>query len=209
YLSISDTGKGMNKELIQKIFDPFFTTKKEGKGTGMGLSVVHGIVTNMKGTIVVDSKPKKGTKFNVYLPVEKHLVEDEQIISSKTEIQTGSEHILLVDDEEEILEMEEEMLERLGYQITSLHNSLEALKIFKANPDQFDMVITDMSMPNISGDKLATELIKIHPTIPIIICTGFNDTMTKQKAESLGVKGFLFKPIIMKKLSQKIREVLD
>jgi len=207
-LTVADTGKGMDKSLTDKIFDPFFTTKAIGKGTGMGLSVVHGIVTAMGGAINVYSEPEKGTQFHVYLPVEKTLFET-QVTHSTATIQGGTEHILLVDDEEDIITMEKQMLERLGYQVTSRTSSLEALEAFRKNPDKFDMVITDMAMPNMPGNKLSVELTKIRPDIPVLLCTGFSETMSEEKAASLGIKGFLLKPIIMKDLAQKVREVLD
>ncbi|MCK5684607.1 response regulator, partial [bacterium] len=207
-LSVSDTGTGMNKEVISKIFDPFFTTKEIGKGTGMGLSVVHGIVTSMKGSIYVYSEPGKGTEFKAYFPVDKSSFEQKHFQSNKI-IQGGVEQILLVDDEKEILTMEKEMLERLGYQVTICSNSVEALKVFRGRLDNFDLVITDMAMPNMSGDRLSVELVKIRPDIPILLCTGFSDTMSEQKAASIGIKGFLLKPIIMKDIALKIREVLE
>ncbi|MBU8848799.1 MAG: response regulator, partial [Desulfobacterales bacterium] len=207
-LSVSDTGAGMDKILTDKIFDPFFTTKENGKGTGMGLSVVHGIVINMNGGIQVYSEPGKGTVFHVYLPVEKSVFE-KQAIHSKTEIQGGTEQILLVDDEEAILSMEKRMLERLGYQVTSRSSSIEALEVFRADPDKFGMVITDLAMPNMPGNKLAVELTGIRSDIPILLCTGFSETMSEEKMVSLGINGVLLKPIVMKDLSRKIREVLD
>ena len=185
-LTIADTGIGMNKELTEKIFDPFFTTKKPGKGTGMGLSVVHGIVNKMGGTIRVYSEPGKGSEFKVYFPVDKRYSE-EQKVQPKEPIPCGNEQILLVDDEEPILTMEKQVLERLGYQVTSRTSSLEALEAFRANPDRFDLVITDTAMPNMPGDKLSGELIKIRPDIPILLCTGFSKTMSEEKAASLGI----------------------
>ncbi|MBC8438689.1 MAG: PAS domain S-box protein [Deltaproteobacteria bacterium] len=207
-LIVADTGVGMDKNLTDKIFDPFFTTKAIGKGTGMGLSVTHGIVNKMEGTIQVHSEPGKGTQFHVYLPVEKNSPE-EQARHSTAKIQGGTEHILLVDDEEAILTMEKQVLERLGYKVTYRTSSLEALEAFRANPNKFDLVITDMAMPNMPGDKLSVELTKIRSDIPILLCTGFSETMSEEKAESIGIKGFLMKPIVMKDLAQKIREVLD
>ena len=207
-LTVVDTGMGMDKKLTQKIFDPFFTTKTIGKGTGMGLSVVHGIVTSMNGAIHVYSEPGKGTVFNVYLPVEKSF-STEPITNSNVKFQTGTEQILLVDDEEAILSLEKQILERLGYQVTSRISSTEALEAFRAAPDKFDLVITDMAMPNMPGNKLSVELIKIRPDIPVLLCTGFSETMSEKKAASLGIKGFLLKPIVMKDLAQKIRDVLD
>jgi len=207
-LTVADTGTGMDKELTQKIFDPFFTTKEKGKGTGMGLSVVLGIVTNMGGTIQVYSEPGEGTEFKIYFPIEKSSFE-EQNIQIKEPVRGEKERILLVDDEEAIVAMEKFMLERLNYQVTSHINSIEALESFRAAPDKFDLVITDMAMPNMAGDKLSAELIKIRPDIPVLICTGFSEKMTKEKAALLGIKGFLLKPIVMKDLAQKIREVLN
>jgi len=207
-LTIADTGTGMNKDILEKIFDPFFTTKKQGKGTGMGLSVVHGIVNSMGGEIQAYSEPGKGTEFKVYFPVEKSAFE-KQSTQTKEPVRGGTERILLVDDEEAIIEMEKQMLERLGYQVTSCTSSTKALETFWAGPDKFDLVITDMAMPNMAGDKLAAELIEIRSDIPILLCTGFSGTISEEKAASLGIKGFILKPIVMKDLAKKIRELLD
>jgi PAS domain S-box-containing protein len=207
-LSISDTGMGMDKELTKKIFDPFFTTKEKGKGTGMGLSVVHGIVASMNGIIKAYSEPDKGTEFNVYFPVAK-MEFKKQDIQISDPIIGGTEKILLVDDEEAIVEIERQLLERLGYQVTSRTASIEILEIFRAAPDKFDMVITDMSMPNMPGDSLAAELIKIRPDIPILLCSGFSEIMSEEKAVSVGIRGFLLNPIVMRDLAQTVREILD
>jgi PAS domain S-box-containing protein len=207
-LTVADTGVGIDKNLTQKIFDPFFTTKKVGKGTGMGLSVVHGIVKSMNGEIQVYSEPGKGTHFHVYLPLAE-AVKKQQATNVEAPIQGGTEQILFVDDEEAILSMGKRMLERLGYQVTSRTSSIEALEAFRDSPDKFDLVITDMTMPNMSGDKLSVKLTKIRPDIPVLLCTGFSETMSEEKAASIGIKGFLLKPIVMKDLAQKIREVLD
>jgi len=207
-LTVADTGIGMDKALTEKIFDPFFTTKENGKGTGMGLSVVHGIVIGMNGAIQVYSEPGEGTAFNVYLPVVKSLSEKQNIHQTKEPIQGGNERILLVDDEKAIISMEKNMLERLGYNVISHTSSIEALEAFRSNPDKFDLVITDMAMPNMPGNKLSEELVKIRSDIPILLCTGFSETMSEETAASLGIKGFLLKPIVMLDLSQKVREVL-
>ncbi len=206
-LIVSDTGMGMDKKLTDKIFEPFFTTKAIGKGTGMGLSMVHGIVNAMGGAIQVYSEPSKGTEFHVYFPIEKDSFE-KQVTNTKEKILGGNDLILIVDDEEEILAMEKKMLERLGYQVTSLTDSMEALETFRANPHRFDLIITDMAMPNLSGDKLSIELIKLRPDIPILLCTGFSETISEEKAKLMGIKGFLTKPITRMDLSKKIREVL-
>ena len=207
-LTVSDSGIGMDKELIDKIFDPFFTTKEKGKGTGMGLAVVHGLVKNMKGSIKVHSEPGQGTQFDIYFPLEKNSFEKPSIQTDEI-IQEGMEQILLVDDEEEILIMEGQMLERLGYHVDSYISSIDALEAFRSNPDKFDIIITDMAMPDMPGDKLSLELMNIRPDIPVLLCTGFSASMSEEKAESLGIKGLLLKPIMMKDLSQKIREVLS
>ncbi len=207
-LSIADTGVGINKDVMNRIFDPFFTTKERGKGTGMGLSVVHGIVKRMNGEIQVYSEPGKGTEFHIYLPIVRNASEEQDPIITKP-IPGGLERLLLVDDEEGIIVVEKQILERLGYHITSRTSSIEALEVFKANPDKFDLVITDMSMPKMSGDKLAVELIKIRPDIPVLLCTGFSESMTDEKIKYLGIKGLLMKPIVIKDLAKKLREILD
>ncbi len=207
-LTIADTGAGIDENVREKIFDPFFTTKDLGKGTGMGLSVVHGIVKTAGGGIQVHSELGKGTEFHVYLPVEISLSVS-QVPQTHDQIQGGTERILLVDDEEPIVFMEKQMLERLGYQVDSRISSVDALEAFRANPDRFDLVITDMAMPNLSGDQLASMLIKIRPDIPVVLCTGFSEKIPEEKAESMGIKGFLMKPVAKKELSGKIREVLD
>jgi CheY-like chemotaxis protein len=206
-LTVSDTGVGMNEDLTTKIFTPFFTTKGKGKGTGMGLSVVYGIVKHMNGSIQVYSEPGTGTNFHVYMPIIEQPSE-EQNIPIKAPFQKGNEHILLVDDENAIVTMEKQMLERLGYQVTSRTSSVEALECFRAISNKFDLVITDMAMPNMPGDKLAVELIKIRPDIPILLCSGFSEIMTEDESKSMDFKGFLMKPILMKDLADKIREVL-
>ncbi len=207
-LIIADTGVGMNNNIKERIFNPFFTTKELGKGTGMGLSVVHGIVSNMNGAIHVYSEPDKGSEFHILVPVVKIIPEKQDQLSIEP-IQGGTERILLVDDEKSIVSMEKLMLERLGYQVDSRTNSIEVLKVFRDNPQKFDLVISDMAMPDIPGDKLAAELNKIRSDIPVLLCTGFSETMSEEKAASLGINGFLQKPILKKDLSLKIRELLD
>jgi len=206
-LAVVDSGVGMDADLTKKIFDPFFTTKEQGKGTGMGLSVVHGIVRSNGGAIQIYSRPGEGSQFYVYLPIIKSAFE-KQIIQNENNVQPGTGKILLVDDEKAIISMEKRMLERLGYQVASHTSSLEALEIFRENPDKFDLVITDMAMPNMSGDQLSVEMTKIRPDIPVLLCTGYSETMSEEKAVSIGIKGFLLKPIRMKDLAQKVSEIL-
>ncbi len=207
-LTVADSGAGMDKQLAQKIFDPFFTTKKKGKGTGMGLSVVHNIVKSMNGAVKVYSEPGKGSEFHVYLPI----AEDDFILKDPVidePIQGGTESVLLVDDEKSIIAMVEFALERLGYQVHSNTSSIEALEAFKIFPDKYDLVITDMAMPKMSGEQLAVELIKIRPDIPILLCTGFSEMMTRENIHALGIRDLLLKPVMIKDLAKKIREVLD
>jgi DNA-binding response OmpR family regulator len=207
-LTVSDTGVGMDRYLIEKIFDPFFTTKKEGKGTGMGLSIVHGIVNSLNGDIRVDSEPGTGTTFYVYLPTVE--AENKQALEEKKQdIQKGSEHILFVDDEQQILGMQKQMLEGMGYKVTPCISSLEAIETFRQNPSLFDLVITDWMLPELSGDKLAVELTSLRPDIPILLITGFDQNISDKMATNANIKGFLAKPILMTELSKKIREVLD
>ncbi|MBI9101656.1 MAG: PocR ligand-binding domain-containing protein [Spirochaetales bacterium] len=207
-LTVSDTGTGMSQEVIERMFEPYFTTKDENKGTGLGLSIIYGIVKDYGGHINVASQPGKGSEFNIFLPVF-HEKEAPQKIKENALTEKGNERILLIDDEESIVEMVTEMLGRFGYQVTSRINSIHALELFRSKPNDFDLVITDMMMPHMTGEQLAEEMIKIRGNIPIIICTGFSETITKEKAEYNGVKGFLMKPVSMKELSGKVREVLE
>jgi signal transduction histidine kinase/ActR/RegA family two-component response regulator len=207
-ITLSDTGTGIDQTLIDKIFDPYFTTKEQGKGTGLGLSVVHGIVKEHGGDILVNSEVGKGTTFNVYLPLIKDAGnrKDAAVIEKYP---TGCERILLVDDEEQIVLLEQMMLERLGYQTTVRTSSPDALAAFRANPSKFDLVICDRGMPNMTGEQLARELILIKPEIPIIICTGFCDETDAHRARTIGIKGFLMKPVAAGDLATMVRKVLD
>ncbi|MGD9733063.1 MAG: PAS domain S-box protein [Desulfamplus sp.] len=208
-LTVSDTGAGIPEDIRDKIFDPFFTTKKQGKGTGLGLSSVHGIVTSCGGFIRLHSELGRGTEFNIYLPVVESYLKKDDALQVKMPMLGGNERILLVDDEAVLITLQKGMLERLGYNVTSRTSSIEALEAFRSNPDKFDMVITDMAMPSMSGDKLAVELIKIRPDIPVLLCTGFSTIMSEEKALSIGIKGFLMKPVTISDIDKKIRDVLD
>lgn len=206
-IEVSDTGHGMSPVIMDRIFDPFFTTKARDEGTGMGLAVVHGIVNSYKGAITVGSEVGKGSTFKIYLPE----IEREMSAPAKAVPQNfkGSESILFIDDEVALLDIGQQMLDRLGYHVTTKSSSLEALELFQAKPDQFDLVITDMTMPNLTGDKLAQEMLFIRPDIPVILCTGFSHLITEEKAKRIGIKEFVFKPIAINELARTIRNVLD
>ncbi|MBT8340401.1 MAG: response regulator, partial [Desulfatitalea sp.] len=206
-LKVSDTGPGIAPEIIDTIFDPYFTTKGPGEGTGMGLAVVHGIVQNYGGTIRADSKPKKGTVFTVYLPAVKgHDISAPPMLEKAP---AGIEHILLIDDELPIIKAASEILKRLGYTVTTRSSSPAALELFRSTPGKFDLVITDMTMPDMTGDRLAAELLSIRSNIPVILCTGYSKKMTKERAAEIGIKAFLNKPITRSSLALTVRHVLD
>jgi len=205
-LTIQDTGPGMSPEVMERIFEPYFTTKQKGEGTGLGLAVIHGIVNSLKGTITVNSALNKGSGFIVRLPVlsGKPLIKG----GEKASLTRGNEKILLVDDEEQLTGMGKRMLQRLGYTVFTENSSTEALKIFRNDPYGFDIIITDMTMPNMTGDKLAIEMMNIRPDIPIILCTGFSESITDEQAKEIGIREFIMKPMVLSDLSEKIRRVL-
>ncbi len=208
-LSISDNGCGMDKNIIEKIFDPFFTTKEQGKGTGLGLSVVHGIVTGCGGDIRVYSEPGKGTRFDVYLPSLKTHSDAPSTDTSETEVVGGNEHILVVDDEQQIIDMLGIMLENLGYRVTARNSSIEALGAFRDHPHVFDLIITDQTMPGLTGVELTQKVLEIRRDIPIILCTGFSEVINETKTREIGIRDYLLKPVIRARLARSIRNVLD
>jgi CheY-like chemotaxis protein len=207
-LTVSDTGAGIDKEIMDRIFDPFFTTKKPGEGTGLGLSVVYGIVKSYGGTITVESEVGKGTEFNVYLPLLTE-VEVKQQAKVEAPIPGGKERILFVDDEAALVKLATSMLSRLGYEVIGRTSSLEALELFRTGYDSFDLVITDMTMPNVTGSELAKQLIHIRPDMPVILCTGFSEAMTPEKARDIGARELIMKPIVQRQMAEAIRRVLD
>ncbi len=206
-ITVKDTGIGISAMNITTIFEPYFTTKKVGDGTGMGLAVVHGIVESYGGRITVNSSISNGSTFSVYLPITKKRKQHGN--SEKIVFPSGHEQILFVDDEAALAKMGSRTLEKLGYHVTVRTSSVEALELFKSNPKDFDLVITDMTMPNMTGDKLAVELMAIRPDIPVILCTGYSKAVSEENIEELGIKAFIYKPIAKADLAKTVRNILD
>jgi len=206
-IKVSDTGSGIAPEIIDSIFEPYFTTKGLGEGTGMGLAMAHGIVESHGGKIAVESLLGKGTTFSIYLPItNKHNGAGEYVAK---QLPGGIETILLGDDEAPIVKMGKQILQRLGYTVITRTSSLAALELFRAKNEEFELVITDMTMPDMTGDKLAVELMKIRPDIPVIMCTGYSKGISDEIASQIGIKAFAYKPMIMADLAKTIRDVLD
>lgn len=207
-LLVSDTGHGIEKECLSKIFDPYFTTKDKNEGTGLGLAVVHGIVKHFGGHISVSSELDKGTRFSIFLPrVDVPGQSDAKL--SLPDYPAGDERVLVVDDEEVLPDMIKEMLESLGYSVTAITDSVSALQAFKHAPRDYDLLITDMTMPKMDGLELIREITKIRPEVPVILCTGNSESLDGKKSETLGVKKFLMKPVLKQDLAVAVREVLD
>jgi PAS domain S-box-containing protein len=206
-ISVKDTGYGMTTDVIHKIFDPYFTTKEKGVGTGLGLAVVHGIVKKYEGTIKVESEPGKGTTFHIYLP--KVDIASPNNTEQPKALMKGSERILFVDDEIMLVDIGQQILKRLGYEVVSRTSPLEALELFKAKPDHFDLVITDKTMPGMTGDALAKELLSIRPNLPVILCTGYSQIIDQKRAKQLGIRAFVMKPILINEISAAIRKALS
>jgi len=206
-MTVRDSGHGMTQEVMERIFDPFFTTKPAGVGTGLGLAVTQGIVTNHGGSITVKSAPGQGTTFEVHLP-EVHMPVQEQHTPAPAAT-GGTRRILLVDDEAAVVEVGQEMLQTLGYTVMGCTNPLEALEVFRAAPRSFDLVITDQTMPVMTGDKLVPELRRVRPDIPLILCTGYGHTLSEEQARAIGVDAYLLKPLFAVDYDRAIRQVLE
>jgi PAS domain S-box-containing protein len=207
-LTVQDTGVGMTKEVRQRIFEPFFTTKGPGEGTGMGLAVVYGVVKNLGGTVTVQSEPGEGSTFEVLLPqAQRPDTKKEEAAASV--LPTGTERILFVDDEELLVEMTRGMLEGLGYHVTVTANGMDAWNLFRENPSRFDLVITDQTMPDLTGVKLAQKMLKARKDTPIILCTGYSEMVSAEKAKEAGISAFVTKPVVRKELAETVRRVLD
>jgi len=197
----------MEPEILERIFDPYFTTKEPDEGTGMGLAVVHGIVKSHGGTMTVESRVGEGTTFHVFFP------RIEREVTFKTEATEhflmGNERVLFVDDEQAMVDMGKQMLETLGYKVVAKTSSTEALEAFRAHPDKFDLVITDQTMPHITGEMLAKKFMRIRHDIPVILCTGYSEVITEEKAKAMGIREFVMKPIVTRDIAETIRNVLD
>jgi PAS domain S-box-containing protein len=206
-LSVSDNGSGMPPEVRERIFEPFFTTKGLGEGTGLGLAVVYGIMQGCGGAITVESEPGQGSTFHLFFPRIQDTVSAEPSLPLLGPL--GKGRILFVDDEPEMVKLAQQMLEYLGYQVIGLTSSEKALKVFRAQPENFDLVITDQTMPQMSGARLAAELMRLRPDIPVILCTGYSEVITAEKAQEIGIKTILMKPVGASELARVIRRVLE
>ena len=206
-LMVKDTGQGLSPETLERMFDPFFTTKPIGEGSGMGLAVVHGIITAHGGSVSAESTQGNGTKIEVYLPT----ITEQVWKSTPTQepLPYGKESILFVDDEEALVRLGQELLTHLGYTVEVRTSSVHALELFQADPNRFDLVITDQTMPNLTGESLTRELLRIRPGLPIILCTGFSHTLSAEKAKTLGIRAYLMKPLAIRDLAPIVRHVLD
>jgi signal transduction histidine kinase/ActR/RegA family two-component response regulator len=207
-LTVQDTGTGVPPAIMEKIFDPFFTTKKQGEGTGLGLSVVMGIVKQYEGYITAESEPGKGSIFTVYFPKVEEAPVTEAAPGHEA-VPTGDERILFVDDEEALVEMGEDLLAELGYEVVCRTSSREALALFRLDPSRFDLVVTDQTMPDLTGIELAKEMLLIRPDIPIILCTGFSHLVDADSARVAGIRGFVMKPLTKREIARTVRKVLD
>jgi signal transduction histidine kinase/DNA-binding response OmpR family regulator len=206
-ITVTDTGVGIEPENLDKIFDPYYTTKGRGEGTGLGLSVVHGIVQACNGEIEVESEPGHGTTFMIYMPI--YALETATANDIPSKLPLGTERILFIDDERPIAEMSRQRLSLLGYRVTVAHSSMEALDRLAAGPEDFDLIITDMTMPQMSGDRLVIEAKKLSPKVPVILCTGYSKKISPEKAAAIGIDAFIMKPVAVTEMAETIRRVLD
>jgi CheY-like chemotaxis protein len=205
-LIVQDTGSGIAPEFLERIFDPFFTTKGVGEGTGLGLAVVHGIITDHTGSVTVASVPGEGTTFTVYLPTIDAVMPEAK---AQIPVLRGNERILCVDDERALLHAVQDILTSFGYEVTVYTSSLEALSAFQLSPQDFDLLIADQTMPQLTGEALAQAVRRLRPELPVILCTGFSYTMTSEKAAALGFQAYLVKPFSSRELGAAVRNALD
>ncbi len=208
-LTVNDNGQGMAPEVLRRIFDPYFTTKERGKGTGLGMAVVHGIVKNHDGAITVESEVGRGTTFEIYLPRVQGFPTAQGLPRADRPSAQGRGRILYVDDEPLVAEVGRQMLEKLGYEVVPMLDSQKALEVFQARPDHFDLVVTDMTMPNLTGDRMAQEMMTIRNNIPIVLCTGFSERITEKKAKEMGIREYVSKPFSMNDLAGAVGRALE
>lgn len=206
-LSVRDTGCGMDSQTLERIFDPYFSTKPSGEGTGLGLAVIHGIVKSLAGGISVNSKPGKGSRFDILLP----RLEEQKVLEKETDEKNpgGDETILFVDDEETLVNLGRQMLSTLGYNVQVEKNSMKAFELFRCSPDEFNLVITDLTMPRLTGIELAEKISAVRPDLPIILCTGYSDQVSRKNLGKYGIKRLLLKPFSIREIARNVREVLD
>ncbi|MBN2280734.1 MAG: response regulator [Candidatus Marinimicrobia bacterium] len=208
-IEVKDSGEGIKNDKIQRIFEPFFTTKDVGKGTGLGLSVVFGLMQSWQGNIQVISKIDEGTLFKLFIPKTEQTFREEPKNRNRSELKGGNERILLVDDEEAIAKMGKKMLALMGYKVTSVSDSYEALSLLKNNIEDFDLLISDQTMPGLTGEELAKEILRDHPDFPILLCSGFSTKLDEARAKEIGCRGFVHKPLTIEELSEKVRDILS
>jgi PAS domain S-box-containing protein len=208
-LMVSDTGHGMDQQTRDRIFEPYFTTQRTGRGTGLGLALVHSIVEDHQGHIIVKSQPGKGTSFHVFIPVTEKAGAAPGKDREEESDPKGTERLLIVDDEPSLTNIAQIFFREQGYHVATTTNGVQALERFKSDPHGFDLVVTDMTMPEMTGDLLATELLKLRPGLPIILCTGYSDKMSKERTRSLGIRKYVEKPLKMSELGKTVRELLD
>lgn len=207
HIIVADNGSGIDPSIIDHIFDPYFTTKEVGKGSGMGLAIVKGIVRSHDGFVRVESEESKGTAFHLYFSeIFGSAVEP---APHETGLVGGTETLLIVDDEQMIVEMNKMLFSQLGYTVVVTTDPLEALEIFSSHPDNFDLVITDQTMPKLTGEELAVNILKIRPTMPVVICTGYSARMSEKRCRQLGIRKLVSKPVNITYLSQLVRQLLD
>jgi CheY-like chemotaxis protein len=206
-LSVSDTGEGINPEILKKIFDPYFTTKEPGKGTGMGLAIIHGIVESYGGFVTCESVVGQGTIFRLFFPAMDHGSDPEELAMEMP--RSGKETVLLVDDEEILADLGTVMLEKLGYTVIKMTNSIDAWNFFQGNSHVFDAVVTDQTMPDLTGIDLARKILQVRPELPVILCTGYSNIIDEDQALREGVKGFIMKPYSKNEISSALRNSLD
>ncbi|MCI5146837.1 MAG: response regulator [Candidatus Electrothrix sp. AR3] len=208
-LKIQDTGCGMPDDTLEKIFEPYFTTKAKGEGTGLGLALVQSIILDFGGDISVNSKLGRGTIFRIYLPTIHTVKESCHQEKDRAPLPTGCEHILVVDDDMNFAQMNKKILESLGYEVSALTDSIAAFNRFQRTPEAFDLVLTDMTMPQMTGDELSRQMLALRSDLPVILCTGFSELIDEKRAADIGIYNLVMKPFTKRELAKTVRAALD